>query len=171
VDTRIRKLEEGQFDAIIMAAAGLKRLGLTPPHMYRLEPSSFLPAAGQGALGIEYSSSRQDLHAMLRFLNHAESFVCVAAERAFLAGLDGGCQVPVAAHATLRSGAATDPALSGDCLHLEGLVADTRGERIIRQGGQGAPGEAAAIGLALAREIARAGGDAILREIRSSLSG
>jgi hydroxymethylbilane synthase len=165
VDTRMRKLREGQFDAIIMAAAGLKRLGLAAPFMHRLEAPSFLPAAGQGALGIEYSSARRDLRAMLQFLDHPESSACVAAERGFLAGLSGGCQAPIAAYAVLRGGAESGPGLSGAELHLEGLVGDARGERIIRRSGQGDPARAVDIGLDLARAVARAGGDALLREI------
>jgi hydroxymethylbilane synthase len=165
VDTRMRKLAEGGFDAIIMAAAGVKRLEITAPFVHRLDSPAFLPAVGQGALGIEISSTRQDLREMLHFLNHPETFACVSAERGFLAGLEGGCQVPIAAHATLLFDAMPGRARSGAVLHIEGLVADVRGQRIIRRKRQGDPADAADIGLALAADVARAGGDVILREI------
>ena len=163
VDTRIRKLMEGEFDAIIMASAGVKRLGLSAPFVSPLAPPDFLPAAGQGALGIEFRSDRPDMADMLRFLNHAESFVRVTAERAFLAGLEGGCQVPIAAYATLAP--AADGAAAGGVLRLEGLVADVTGTRIIRKSIQGASADARDLGLALAREVKTAGGADILREL------
>lgn len=165
VDTRIRKLMEGEFDAIIMAAAGMNRLGLSTPHMFSLEPPAFLPAAGQGALGIELRSDRQDLARMLAFLNHAESFACVTAERGFLAGLEGGCQVPIAAQAVLSPSRPDGSIPPESELVLEGLVADVEGKRIIRKSLSGKPDQARELGLALALQIKNAGGDAILREL------
>lgn len=169
VDTRIRKLREGEFAAIVMAAAGMKRLGLSTPHMTPLAPPDFLPAAGQGALGIELKQDRADLLDMLSFLNHPESFVRVEAERGFLAGLEGGCQVPIAAYATLSPLSepenGPDPVLPGLCLTLEGLVADERGERVIRQSLSGVPARARSLGFDLAEKIKNAGGGEILGEL------
>ena len=165
VDTRIRKLMAGDFDAIIMAAAGMKRLGLSAPHMFALEPPDFLPAAGQGALGIELRDDRPDVMAMLDFLNHQESFACVAAERGFLAGLEGGCQVPIAAHAVISPGLPDGALHPESYLSIEGLVSDVEGKRIIRGTLSGKPAQAREIGLALAERIKKEGGDAILREL------
>ena len=155
VDTRLRKLLEGEFAAIVMAAAGMHRLGLAAPCMALLEPPLFLPAAGQGALGLEFCENRQDIHEMLAFLDHPETHHCVLAERAFLAGLDGGCQVPIAAFAKLE----------GDNLTLEGLVASPDGKDIIRQS-QNAPRlQAKALGQDLAQKIKNAGGEALLQSL------
>ena len=163
VDTRMRKLTEGEFDAIVMAAAGVNRLGLRAPFMIPLAPPAFLPAAGQGALGMEFRDDRPDMRELLGFLNHPETFVRVTAERAFLAGLEGGCQVPIAAHATLVS-SANGNGPSG-VLRLEGLVADVTGTRIIRKSVEGDPADARALGLTLARDVKEAGGADILREL------
>lgn len=170
VNTRIRKLMDGEFDAIIMAAAGMKRLDLRTPFMSPLTPPAFLPAAGQGALGIEFRAERADLADMLGFLNHPESFVRVTAERAFLAGLEGGCQIPIAAYATLTPTKAEGTVAPDAVLHLEGLVADVTGKRIIRKSVRGAPDAARDLGLALAREVKEAGGAAILRELYEAVS-
>ena len=163
VDTRIRKLLDGEFDAIVMAAAGVKRLGLYAPHMTALAVAEFLPAAGQGALGIELRSDRADLLELLAFLNHRESSVRVTAERAFLAALEGGCQVPIAAHATLAPASAREGGEAA--LRLEGLVADVTGTRIIKKSILGPENNAAALGTALAGDILAGGGDVILREL------
>ena len=166
VDTRLRKLQEGEFDAIIMAAAGMRRLELAAKYMIPLAPPEFLPAAGQGALGIEYCENRQDIHEALAFLNHEPTRVCVTAERGFLAGLEGGCQVPIAAYAVLCSDDASAPsALSANTeILLEGLVADISGQRIIRQSLRGKAADARTLGLSLAESIKTLGADVILRE-------
>ncbi len=165
VDTRIRKLLEGEFDAIVMASAGMRRLELSTPHMFALRAPEFLPAAGQGALGIELKADRPELLDKLRFLNHPASFALVAAERAFLQGLDGGCQVPIAAYATLEPAPVQGTIAPGSILTLEGLVADPHGKRFVRDVKQGDPAEAQAIGLALAQAVKKAGGAAILQEV------
>ena len=165
VDTRIRKLLDGEFDAIIMAAAGVNRLDLRAPFVSPLAPPAFLPAAGQGALGIELCADRQDLLDMLNFLNHPESFVRVTAERAFLAGLEGGCQVPIAAYATLEPSSGSDGAAPDAVLHLEGLVADVTGTRIIRKSARGSIDKARELGASLAGDVKAAGGADILREL------
>lgn len=160
VDTRLHKLMQGEFDAIIMAAAGLRRLGLTTPHMQLLDPPSFLPACGQGALGIELKEDRTDLYDLLQFLHHPETAACVSAERGFLAGVQGGCQAPIAAHAVLRADAPSGPVLS-----ITGLVADLSGKRVVRKTLSGSPEKARSLGLDLAEEVREAGGEAILQEL------
>lgn len=155
VETRLRKLTEGQFDAIIMAKAGMMRLGLRAPHMQELAPPDFLPACGQGAIGLEYLADNQDIRDLIAFLNHEPTHVCVAAERGFLAGLEGGCQVPIAAHATLEGGV----------LHLEGLVAHPNGQIIIRKSVSGSPQEARDLGYILAELVKASGGKAILDQL------
>lgn len=155
VDTRLRKLMEGQYDAIIMATSGLKRLGLAAPKHVELGPPDFLPAVGQGALGIEYRADDAELLELLQKLNHQETLLCVAAERGFLAGLDGGCQVPIAAHAVLEGGT----------IRLEGLVAEVDGSHVVRKVTTGSATDAAAchkVGVALAEEVLAAGGKEIL---------
>ncbi|MDL2285478.1 hydroxymethylbilane synthase [Desulfovibrio sp. OttesenSCG-928-F07] len=159
VDTRLRKLNEGQFDAIIMAAAGIKRLNLAVPKEKRLPVKEFVPACGQGALGIEYSEKRTDIAAMLGFLNHPETRCCVEAERAFLAALEGGCQTPIAGHAVMSG---------PDTLILDGLVADLTGSRIIRKQLCGKCTDAKQIGQELAESIKNAGAKEILDEIYKS---
>ena len=101
LDTRLRKLDEGQFDAIILAAAGVKRLGWADRITETLEPSVSLPAIGQGAVGIECRIDDEFINKLIAPLNHNETSVCVRAERACLKKLEGGCQVPIAAHARL----------------------------------------------------------------------
>lgn len=156
VETRLRKLTEGQFDAIIMAAAGMKRLGLKAPKQKILAVQNFLPACGQGALGIEYAENRQEIADMLAFMNHEETSLCVSAERAFLAALEGGCQTPIAAHAVMQA--------NGNII-LDGLVADLTGQHIIRQHKEGPAKEAVQLGRELALLIKKAGGGAILQEL------
>jgi hydroxymethylbilane synthase len=99
LDTRLRKLDEGQFDAIILAAAGLKRLGLAQRIRAVFEPTEMLPAAGQGALGIEIKSNRTDLAAALAPLAHLPTWMAVSAERAVSRAMGGSCSMPLAAHA------------------------------------------------------------------------
>ena len=156
VDTRLRKLSEGQFAAIVMATAGMKRLGLSMPKERPLTPPAFVPAVGQGALGIEFRADRKDLADMMAFMEHRPTRVCVEAERGLLAGLDGGCQVPIAGHAEM---------LDADTFELEGLVGEVDGSAIIRRKVTGRADEARAVGLALARAIAEDGGAEILAKV------
>ncbi len=154
VDTRLRKLTEGQFDAIIMAEAGMKRLGLSAPHAIPFSAGAFIPAAGQGALGIEHREDRVDIAALLRPLDHEPTRLCVTAERAFLAELEGNCQVPIAAHATLDATGA---------LHLTGLVMDPAGKRAVRKNASGPASDAARLGRELAAAVRADGGAELLR--------
>ncbi len=153
VDTRLRKLTEGQYDAIILASAGLKRLGLAAPCSYELAPPQFVPAVGQGALGIECAARRQDILDLLAPMEHRETRVCVEAERAFLRGLDGGCQVPIAGHATMPD---------ADTVTLEGLVGEVDGSRICRRSRTAKAADAVACGEALAAALLNDGAKDIL---------
>jgi len=155
LDTRVRKLLEGRFDAIVVATAGLNRLGLSAPKREILGPPRFLPAVAQGALGIEYRRDRREIADLLAFLNHPETATQVAAERGFLTGLDGGCQVPIAAW--------SQP--NGDSLTLTGFVSGVRGETPIRLTVTGPAHRAWDLGAELARKVLAAGGKAILDEV------
>lgn len=156
VDTRLRKLEEGEFDAIVLATVGLQRLGVKAPYMLPLDPERMLPAVGQGALGVECREDDYDLLVLLASLEDRDTRVCVDAERAFLAGLDGGCQVPIAGHARL---------LDEENLVLEGLVAEVDGSLILRGTRSGNAIDAAQIGQALATELLDGGGRNILEKL------
>lgn len=155
LDTRLKKLKDGQFDAIILAAAGLRRLGWAQEITEYLDPRLCLPAIGQGALGIEGRSNDAFVRSILSRLTHQPTWVAVTAERALLHRLEGGCQVPIAAFATLtRNG-----------VQLEGVVASVDGKTVIRDVVQGAIAEAEALGTQLAERLLSRGADRILREI------
>ncbi len=158
LDTRLRKLEQGQFDAIIVASVGLKRLELGAEFEERLEPPRFLPAIGQGTLGLEYRESDADLQAMLQFLDHPESSCTVTAERSYLHRLEGGCQVPIGGFASLQADGS---------LWLQGFVSDVEGREVVRDQEQGRPQEAAAVGRSLAKRILDRGGGRILARVYS----
>jgi hydroxymethylbilane synthase len=149
VDTRLRKLDEGQYDAIVLAAAGLRRLGWENRITELLDPAVMCPAAGQGALAIE---TRDDGGAqeIARKLDHAETRAAVTAERALLAVLEGGCQVPVGAYAQLE----------GSSIHLRAIVASLDGQRVIRDSLCGE--EPIALGHELGRRLLAAGARNIL---------
>ncbi len=155
VDTRLRKLREGRYDAIILAAAGVKRLGLAEHVTEHLEPEVSLPAIGQGALGIECRVDDRELNDLIAFFNHADSRVCVTGERALLRRLEGGCQVPIACFGTIRN----------NSLALTGLVASVDGKRIIRDAIEGPQAEAERLGVTLAERLLQQGADVILREV------
>ena len=157
VETRLRKMKEGQYDAIILARAGVKRLGLGASLQQDLTPPSFLPAVGQGALGIEIREDRPEVRELVAFLDDMPTRLCVTAERAFLRRLDGGCQVPIAAHAVL----------DGEELVLEALVADPLGKTVFRDAVRCAAtlDEADAAGQRLAETLLADGADKILAEL------
>lgn len=160
LDTRLRKLREGQFDAIVLAAAGLRRLAWADQITEYLDPRVSLPAIGQGALGIEGRSEDQFVRSVLNRLNDRPTQTTVTAERALLHRLQGGCQVPIAAHGTLTA----------DQLSLEGLVASVDGKTIIRDRIQGMSRDAHALGVQLAERLLARGADKILREIYGTAS-
>ncbi|MCS6316282.1 MAG: hydroxymethylbilane synthase [Nitrospira sp.] len=155
LDTRLRKLREGQFDAIVLAAAGLRRLGWDAEITEYLPVQLSLPAIAQGALGIEARSDDPFMRELLSRFEHRPTRITVTAERALLHRLEGGCQVPIAAHA----------ALEGDKLTVDGLVASVDGRRVIRHQIQGPASEAQALGTTLAERLLADGGDVILKEI------
>lgn len=155
VQTRLRKLDEGQYAAIVLAAAGLKRLGLGERIASALEPSESLPAVGQGALGIECLSTRVDLLELLAPLNHAETAYCVRAERAMSRRLSGSCQTPLGGFAQIQDGE----------LVLQGFVADLEGTRFVEATLRGAPNDAEKIGSAMAEDLLARGADQILAEL------
>ena len=175
VDTRLHKLAHGQYDAIVLAAGGLHRLGLIAPQpsdapqTFASGGSSFtalllpthlmLPAVAQGALGIECRADDERTLALLQPLNDADTCACVTAERAFLRTLEGGCQIPVAAYATITN----------RVLHMRGLVASLDGATGVRGECAGDVAQAETLGHALANQLLANGGAAILDAIRSQM--
>ena len=155
VDTRLRKLDSGEVQAVILAAAGLRRLGLSRRISRLLPPTRFLPAVGQGMLAVELRKKDRRVKNLLRFLNDEETQTTGRAERAFLKRLGGGCQVPVAGFARLK----------GNALHLEGMVAELDGSLILRKKMTGSDKEAEELGRALAERLLSAGADRILERI------
>ncbi|WP_272699260.1 hydroxymethylbilane synthase [Desulfovibrio sp. Fe33] len=155
LDTRLNKLLNGDYDAIVLATAGLKRLNMSAPKQEILSPPEFLPAVAQGALGIEFRSDDAEVRSMLAFLDHAPTRHQVLAERGFLTGLDGGCQVPIAAWSVIE----------GDTLRLTGYVAEVDGSTPIRRMVEGNVNHAWDLGMILAGQVLEAGGKAILDEV------
>lgn len=143
VNTRLRKLDEGAYDGIVLAAAGLKRLAFDARITTLLSPEESLPAVGQGALGIECLAGRDDLLQLLAPLSDHDTTACVTAERAFSRQLAGSCNVPLAGHAEL----------AGTSLRLRGLVGSPDGRRVIQDEVTGEAGEATALGTALAEKL------------------
>jgi len=155
VDTRLEKLRSENLDAIVLAAAGVQRLGRSDVITQRLPYSISLPAVGQGAIGVEIRSADKKLHDMVKSIHHPESVTAVTAERAFLRKLGGGCRVPIAALGTVDSGKLT----------LEGLVADRNGRRIIRSNTSGRQDKAEHIGEELAELLLEKGARTILDSV------
>ena len=155
LDTRLRKLDAGEYDAIILAAAGLRRLALSERIRGYLEPDLSLPAAGQGALGIEILEGRDDLAAWLQPLACSSSTACALAERAVSRVLGGSCQVPLAAYAQV----------DGDRISVDALVAEPDGSVVVRSHRSGKVSEAEALGESAARELLSQGADAILARL------
>jgi len=151
LDTRLRKLDEGQYDAIVLAAAGLKRLGLESRIRATFAPTAMLPAAGQGALGIEVRSDRQDLIAALAPLAHQPTWLTVAAERAVSRAMGGSCSMPLAAHGTFSGGVLQLDAAWGD-MDVQGPLVRAEASAAVSTLAQ-----AEALGDAIAQRL-RAGG-------------
>jgi hydroxymethylbilane synthase len=158
LDTRLRKLEEGLYDAIILAAAGLHRMGWQDRISSYLDPTEFVPAIGQGALGIEIHSEDTETRRLLAPLHHPDTATAVEAERAFLKELEGGCQVPIGGYARVR----------GEIVEFSGLVASLDGRKVIRDTRSAPRAEAGALGRQLALELLEAGARAILEEVYKS---
>ncbi len=155
VETRLSKLEKGEVDAVLLAAAGLRRLGLEGKVTQFFSTSQLLPAMGQGALGVEMRLDDEKTWDIFSFLNHETTEVCVRAERALLGELEGGCQVPIAGHAVLR----------GDMLVLRGLVAELDGSVLISDEVTGDMARPEELGRRLARMLLDAGAGDILRRV------
>jgi hydroxymethylbilane synthase len=157
VNTRLRKLDAGEFDAIILACAGLQRLGMAERIGEALDPGVLLPAIGQGAMGIECRQGDAAVEACIAPLEHPPTALCVGAERAMNRRLGGGCQVPIGGYAEL----------GGDGgLRLRGLVASIDGRRVLREEAQVQHGDdPEALGLTVAEALLARGADVILREV------
>ena len=153
VDTRIRKLESGEYDAIILAAAGVHRLGLHKHVKSRISADVMCPAVGQGALAIEIRRDDAQTRTLLAFLNHAETRAAIECERALLGSMGGGCQVPIGAYAEKREGR----------LHLRAMVGRPDGSLILREQAEGADGEK--LGRDVAQTLLKRGGDKILTDV------
>ena len=155
LDTRLRKLHNGEYDAIVLAAAGLSRMGWSNKVTEYLPPEVSLPAIGQGALALEGRCKDRFAQALVEKLEHGPTRTAVTAERALLERLEGGCQVPIAAHATVK----------GDTLIMDGLIASVDGRQLIRDTIQGPASEAQGLGKQLAEKLLAQGGNVILNEI------
>jgi hydroxymethylbilane synthase len=155
VDTRLRRLDSGSYDAVILASAGLRRLGLGDRISAALSTEEMLPAVGQGALGIETRSNDDETNEVVALLDHAPTRAACEAERALLRSLGGGCLVPIAAHAKVE----------GRRLRVEGLVAGPGGERILRDAVEDDVYRAAGAGEALAALLRGQGADELLAEV------
>ena len=160
VDTRIRKMRNGHCQGMIMAAAGIERLGLHNHITEYLNENQMLTAPGQGAIAIEIREGDNEILKILSVLNHTESVICVTAERSFLNRLEGGCQIPFAAHATI----------DGDILTIDGLVATLDGREMQRETIKGNSKDAIQLGIDLADSIKNNGGNRILEEVKKELN-
>jgi hydroxymethylbilane synthase len=155
VNTRLAKLDAGDYDAIILASAGLKRLGMAGRITERLDTAISLPAIGQGAIGIECRSDDVEINALLKQLHDVDTGLCVSAERAMNARLQGGCQVPIAGFAEIQGGG----------LSMRGLVGNPDGSQIFRSEANGKFEEAQAIGIKIAEDLLAQGADKILKAL------
>lgn len=160
VNTRLRRLDEGEYDAIILAAAGLKRLEFTDRIRSYIEPEVSLPAIGQGAIGIESRSDDAQINALIQGLHHTDTATCVSAERAMNHRLQGGCQVPIAGHAILQ----------GDQVWLRGLVGSVDGSEIIRDEQTMPATETEQLGIQVADRLLSQGADRILKALYDDTS-
>lgn len=157
LDTRLRKMDEGLFDAIVLAAAGLDRMGWAEGITERIPSDVMLSAVGQGAIAIEVRQGDEDMHELMAYLDDPATRFAVTAERALLRELEGGCQIPIGALGILEDGV----------LKLEGMVAGLDGSRLIRDSITGAPEEADELGVRLADKLKAQGADEILAEVRA----
>ncbi|MEW5974861.1 MAG: hydroxymethylbilane synthase [Acidobacteriota bacterium] len=152
LDTRLRKLDQGEYDAILLACAGLVRLGLGGRITERVPVERICPAVGQGALGLECRSDDTLTRKRLESLNHLETRQAVDAERSFLRRLGGGCQVPIAAHAAVQN----------SCLRMSGVVASTDGRRLFRDEAESPTSDPEELGVVLAEKLLSAGADEVI---------
>ena len=160
LNTRMRKMHEENFDALILAAAGVIRMGWSDEISEYLPMDISLAAVSQGAIGIECREDDAEIMALIAKINDEETATCVCAERALLRALEGGCQIPIAAHAVIKN----------YTLKLNGLVASLDGKRVIKETLSGNKDNAEEIGLELAKKLTALGADEILAEIRQELT-
>ena len=161
LDTRIRKLKDRQYDAIILAAAGLRRMGWQDRITMYLDPVEFIPAIGQGALGIEVRSDDERMRRILKPLNHPNTALAVQAERTLLKELEGGCQVPIGGHARIV----------GNDIELSGLVASLDGREVFRSVRTAPCPNAVELGNRVAEELLASGAKRILDEVYKNAAG
>jgi len=155
VDTRLRKLENGEYDAIILAYAGLKRLGLNHKATYIFQPDELIPAVAQGFLGIEIRLNDEKIKSIVDKLNHKESSIRAEAERSFLRKLEGGCQVPLGCYSSINDGK----------LKIIGFISNLNGTKFIKDYVEGDIKEYKDLGVQLAEKLLSKGGEKILEEI------
>lgn len=158
LDTRLRKLDSGEYDAIVLAAAGLRRLGHEDRISWAIPVELAVPAPGQGIIAVEHRAERADIARLLARIDSRDSSDALAAERALVHALGGGCQMPIGALATV----------DGDALSVVGVVIAPDGSHAVRETARGPRQEAAAVGVALAEALLRGGAGAILDEIRAA---
>ncbi|HCG99805.1 MAG TPA: hydroxymethylbilane synthase [Actinobacteria bacterium] len=157
LDTRLRKMEDGEYDAIILAAAGLDRMGWNEGITERIASEVMLSAVGQGAIAVEIRDDDDDMRELMRHLEDADTRAAVIAERALLRELEGGCQIPIGALGVIEGGK----------LKLDGMVASLDGKKMIRDIISGDPADAEALGVELANTLRGMGADEILAEVRA----
>ncbi|MGH3065837.1 MAG: hydroxymethylbilane synthase, partial [Gaiellaceae bacterium] len=163
--TRVGKVRQGEYDAALLAAAGIRRLGLEAAVTEWLEPETILPAPGQGALAVQCRADYESMLSLLAAIGDPASRATTTAERAFLRALGGGCAAPVGAHARVASRAPSDKVSLGMIfVTMNALVASRDGREVVRVSGEGEPDE---LGERLAREALAAGADGILEAIRA----
>lgn len=155
VGTRLGKLDAGEYDAIVLATSGLKRLELDERIRHELAPETCLPAVSQGTLGIEYFEKEDDVLALIQVLNHRDTEIRTRAERAMNHRLEGGCQVPIGVYAELK----------GDEIYLRGLVGALDGSEIIRAEATGPQTDPETLGVGVAEDLLAQGAGAILKEV------
>lgn len=160
LNTRMKKLSVGDFDAIMLAAAGVKRMGWEDKITEYLPYDIFLPAIGQGALGIEIRKSDKDIEKIIEKFNHRETSLCVRTERAFLKRLEGGCQVPIAAFGTINR----------NSIKLEGMVGSIDGKVLYRDSEEDKENNVEGLGVRLAEKLLNMGADKILKEVYGSIN-
>jgi len=156
LNTRFKKFDESDWDGMILAYAGVERLGLSDRIKQIIPTDIILPAVGQGALAVEVREDDREVQAIVKRIHHAQTAFCAVAERGFLKFLEGGCQVPIAAYARVEKGK----------LKLDGMIGSLNGDRIIRGSTSGDKSEAESLGARLGRQLYQNGGADILKEIR-----
>lgn len=156
LDTRLRKLDEGEYDAIILAGAGVRRLGLADRITVEIPADIIMPAVGQGAIAIEIHESNTDAQALSAIIDHSPTHLAIRAERALMRQLEGGCQVPIGALAQLTEVG----------LEMRSIIASLDGQTVLRADGSGDPHDPEALGIQLAAQLVELGAGAILDDIR-----